>query len=365
MGSHDVPAEFLLRSIELGRSESLGGGDVRLELAERTTVLVGKNGAGKSALLERLSGAATIVAGIPSFQVAIDPERFACELSDGAHRVSYGYRWVADGGGTDVVARLQESWRDDDQEPRTNPEAGWMINSGNGLSASRAGLLDDFDRRAWARWTRMIDGNSLGSRLSRLREQVLVAARGMTHHGRTPVGVLIQQLFDWKQKQPDVLDELCAIGRRTQLFHDIHFHEFDDPEGKQKFVSADLDGVQIGLLSEGTLRALQIFIALLEPKTRLLLIDEPENAVHPGLLRRLLLEIDAYADTRQIILATQSPQVVSWANPASIRLVERKNGATTVRSLDAATLGRLDTYLHEGDTLGDFIYGGGIDDAAE
>jgi predicted ATPase len=362
VGSHDVPTDFWLRSIELAGSESLGG-DVRLELAERTTVLVGKNGAGKSVLLERLSGAATIVAGIPSFQVAIDPERFACELSDGVHQVSYGYRWVADGRGTDVVARLEESWRDDDQEPRTNPEAGWMINSGNGLGASRAGLLDDFDRRAWARWTRMIDGNSLGSRLS--RQQVLVAARGMKHHGRTPIGALIQQLFEWKQTQPDVLDELRAIGHRTQLFDDIHFHELDDPEGKQKFVSADLDGVQIGLLSEGTLRALQIFIALLEPKTRLLLIDEPENAVHPGLLRRLLHEIDAYSEERQIILATQSPQVVSWAHPASIRLVERKDGATTVRSLDAATLRRLDTYLHEGDTLGDFIYGGGIDDAAE
>jgi predicted ATPase len=40
---------------------------------------------------------------------------------------------------------------------------------------------------------------------------------------------------------------------------------------------------------------------------KLLLIEEPETAVHPGLLSKLLAEIDAYSGDRPIVLSPQSP----------------------------------------------------------
>ena len=43
-------------AVELKESASLGG-DVRVEIAPRTTVLVGKNGAGKSLLVEKMQAA--------------------------------------------------------------------------------------------------------------------------------------------------------------------------------------------------------------------------------------------------------------------------------------------------------------------
>ena len=45
---------------------------------------------------------------------------------------------------------------------------------------------------------------------------------------------------------------------------------------------------------------------LLFPELKLVLVEEPETAVHPGLLSRLLAEFDAYASDRQIVLSTQS-----------------------------------------------------------
>jgi predicted ATPase len=122
-----------------------------------------------------------------------------------------------------------------------------------------------------------------------------------------------------------------------------------------------VDGTDLGLLSDGTLRAAEILMWLLLPGVKLLLIEEPETAVHPGLLSRLLAEFDAYTGDRQIVLSTQAPQVVSWADPLAIRLVERRAAHTEVRRLRDDEVERLAGYLHDEGTLGDFVYSGALD----
>ena len=93
----------------------------------------------------------------------------------------------------------------------------------------------------------------------------------------------------------------------------------------------------------------------------LLLIEEPETGVHPGLLAGLLDTIDAYTVDRQVIISTHSPQVVSWAQPQELRVVTRQEGKTQVRPLSEQQVALFLKYLHD-QTLGDFVYSGALDD---
>src|SRR5271170_4961844 len=79
----------LLRAAEIGGWPGLGG-DVRLELGNRRTVIVGKNGAGKSLLLDGLYRAArTAVGGLG----ARAPLAFRCEVRlPGESPIAYEYR---------------------------------------------------------------------------------------------------------------------------------------------------------------------------------------------------------------------------------------------------------------------------------
>ncbi|MFS8069961.1 MAG: hypothetical protein ACMG6S_26655 [Byssovorax sp.] len=71
-------------AVELKESAALGA-DVRLDLSPRTTVLVGKNGAGKSLLLEKMFAAFGEAAGF-AHTAEPDPAHFACEVDVASRR---------------------------------------------------------------------------------------------------------------------------------------------------------------------------------------------------------------------------------------------------------------------------------------
>ncbi|MFV8750847.1 AAA family ATPase [Nannocystaceae bacterium ST9] len=365
----DRAEQVTLTAVELGSSAL--GGDVRLELAPRTTVLVGKNGAGKSAILERIGQGFRTVQGIASRP---EPERFACELRlQDARSLRYQFVWHPSKGSPndEVEARLEETcmlngqliWRLDDGELLRSDSNNDVGMRKQGLASQERGstLLDLSTSIRWIGAVISVRANE--------REEIMVARKGNRIQISThPLVALTHRFVRWHQTLPDEFEELVELGRRTRLFREISIKRYIDSDGSpttRDFVSVSIDDTNLGLLSDGTLRAVQIFMELLEPETKLLMIDEPESAAHPGLLARILAEIETYSAERQILLSTQSPQVVSWAQPDAIRLVERNAEVTSVRSFDESTLVRLERYLHDEDTLGDFIYGGGVDGFAE
>jgi predicted ATPase len=123
-----------------------------------------------------------------------------------------------------------------------------------------------------------------------------------------------------------------------------------------------VDGVNLGLLSDGTLRVMTVLVGLVDPKIDVAMIEEPELALHPGLIGRLLAEIETASKTRQFVISTHSPQIVSWARPEAIRLVERNDGVTSVRALNEQQVGIISRYLHDEGSLGDYVFGGGVDE---
>jgi predicted ATPase len=91
-----------------------------------------------------------------------------------------------------------------------------------------------------------------------------------------------------------------------------------------------------GEVSDGTIQALALFIALYDSRTPLLVIEEPENSVHPWILRQFL-DLCADADAKQIVVTSHSPVLLNYVKPSSVRLMSISNGRSRIsRLLDAA-----------------------------
>jgi predicted ATPase len=83
-------------------------------------------------------------------------------------------------------------------------------------------------------------------------------------------------------------------------------------------------------LSDGTLMSMALFVALLQPSYTCVMIEEPENSLHPWILRKFLQLCEEVSESKQVMLTTQSPLVVAIANPENLFLVERKEGITEI-----------------------------------
>ena len=160
----------------------------------------------------------------------------------------------------------------------------------------------------------------------------------------------------------DKQEELERVCQRLDLGNSITKKE-RPLENEMSYIEILFDGVNIGLLSEGTLRVLSIILDLinLKPITTLL-IEEPETQIHPGMLEKLLHEIESYTYGQNLILSTHSPQVVSWTQPDKINLVYRENNKTFVRKLATNEIKSVVQYLNEEGDLGDWIYSGILDE---
>jgi predicted ATPase len=115
-------------------------------------------------------------------------------------------------------------------------------------------------------------------------------------------------------------------------------------------------------LSDGTLRFMCLATALLQPSPPpTMLFDEPELGLHPYALTLLanLFQQGARRTSQQVIVSTQSAQLVNEFEPEDIIVVERTQGESVFQRLESANLsGWLEDY-----TLGELwqknVFGGG------
>jgi len=92
-----------------------------------------------------------------------------------------------------------------------------------------------------------------------------------------------------------------------------------------------------GEVSDGTIQALALFIALFDIRYPLLVVEEPENAVHPWILRQFL-DLCLHQSAKQIIVTTHSPVVLNYVEPRSVRLMSIENGRSKLeRIVDASS----------------------------
>lgn len=108
-------------------------------------------------------------------------------------------------------------------------------------------------------------------------------------------------------------------------------------------------------LSFGTKRIVQLVVSMLSDRSRIALIEQPEDGIHPALLHKLIPLLRAYTTDDQIIIASHSPAVLNRLEPSEIRIIEMANGRTYARSLSDLEMGAARNYLADEGPLADFI----------
>lgn len=73
-------------------------------------------------------------------------------------------------------------------------------------------------------------------------------------------------------------------------------------------------------VSDGTIQSLALFVAIVEAPGPLLLIEEPENSLHPWIVR-VILDLCREARDKQIVLTTHSPVLLNYVEPNNVFLV--------------------------------------------
>ncbi len=371
----------LLRAAEVGSWPGLGG-TVRLELGDRCTVLVGKNGAGKSLLIEGLYRASR-VAVWGNRESA--PLSFRCDVGCPSDPlIAYEYRARTSDVDEETEGDPRRDWYERCWKLASNEdiwrisESKLFIGSGGALPfAPGVGLLALEDPSIPPPGELEPIGNLLkGLRIvsagvprrdSARRELILSSSTNpkgvrLWRSGVDRVVQLARAITTMWDRDRESYDEFRQILLDLGVIGDVVVKIYKDPAvdgeaGKQQdFAAVLFDGVNLGFQSDGTLRVAEIIAKLLLPDVRCLLVEEPETAVHPGLLAKLLALFEAYSLDRQIVVSTHSTEVVNWCKPQDVRLVVREDGVTRANSLESGDMQSVLRHLQDDGTLADFVY---------
>ncbi len=156
---------------------------------------------------------------------------------------------------------------------------------------------------------------------------------------------LAAYLYYLKQSHPNSYQKIVKTIRLVAPFFG-DFHLRPNP------VNADmieLEWVQKGedlpfkahYLSDGTLRFICLAAVLLQPECRqpaTILIDEPELGLHPYAIVVLASLLKSAAINKQIIVSTQSVELVSEFEPEDLVVVDHKKGESHFSRLESEKL---------------------------
>jgi energy-coupling factor transporter ATP-binding protein EcfA2 len=392
------------------------GDRVSVSLSDGVAVLVGRNGSGKSAILEGLKEISSFAVGQFNRNRQSDGESFPkildIEILTPTERhLRYRYELLTlddqenelegdididdiDGSEIDIYDESLFSWNDHCEYVDGKKETLWATE--NGLTTLGYGdyqITGTFGTTSLGGRQHLVGhpGVKLPDEIKWIHAILasirILGKRPIRHMfgRRSPSLVSVSSKgrgFAWEMAdilavkiimmESEKVDELVEICKRVGLATSVNVQNFI-LSGKSKHplkgldvdrvASVSLDDVNIGLLSDGTLRVLSILIGIITSSpTTTTIIEEPEVQIHPGMLAKLLSEIESYTYGENLILSTHSPQVVAWTSPDKINLVHRSNGTTSVRTLGESEIQNVIAYLSEEGSLGEWLYGGIVDE---
>jgi len=163
---------------------------------------------------------------------------------------------------------------------------------------------------------------------------------------KTDAANLAAFLLKLKKRYPDNYNQIVkTIQLVAPFFHD--FVNRDDEENIQLewLEKGNLDTpFKANVLSDGTLRFMCLATLLLQPFQCVLgiadtiIIDEPELGLHPYALAVLADLIKRAAEQKQLIISTQSVELINHFSANDIIVVDRVNDASTFKRLDEEQL---------------------------
>jgi predicted ATPase len=152
-----------------------------------------------------------------------------------------------------------------------------------------------------------------------------------------PDGSNVSSIFESldSRQRIDLVDELSAIIPGIKRIEVRRFADkvtlafFQDTgKGSREFLAKQM--------SDGTLRAFSILLAMKQAsKLSLLVIEEPEIAIHLGALRTLVDILQQESETTQVLITTHSADILDAINMDSLRVVWSDFGASQISRVAA------------------------------
>lgn len=128
-----------------------------------------------------------------------------------------------------------------------------------------------------------------------------------------------------KREYPDVFRHLLEAVRRvapsieaieTDLTHTRTLGLFlREADIKHPWAASDI--------SDGTIQTIALLAATFDPRIPILVIEEPENSVHPWAIRNFVQAFRTAAEQKQIFLTTHSPILIDQIRPEELWVVQR------------------------------------------
>lgn len=164
-------------------------------------------------------------------------------------------------------------------------------------------------------------------------------------------GNLAAYLYMLRIKHPREYQRIVETIRLVAPFFSDFVHRPNNPEYVElewtQPNKADMS-FKAHLLSDGTLRFMCLATLLLQPIDLLpdtILIDEPELGLHPYAISILADMLKQVAEKKQLIVSTQSVELVNEFTPEDIIVVEQYDGASTFNRFTTEQLsGWLEAY---------------------
>jgi len=342
--------------------------DVTLELRP-LNVFVGPNNAGKSNILDCLeflydfvihgAGAVEGRGGFPLLVWGGDLKRpisieLEGQISTDSGPKNYNYFVELAGGPTHfTLAKEIFAIKTDREErkllefPSVHSEARIWGDDGTHIGSAGRGELKGSFLRSWPDLSRIPTLNSFFTEISHWAFYNLVPSRM-----RMP----LQVRKDLRLQSEG--ENLASVLNSLQVEHTSNFRRIEEmlraavPELKelltalteqgQTYVKVRESGLSLQIpawaMSDGTLRLLAYLAVIYSPSPPpLACFEEPENYIHPHLLKLIAELLEAASNRTQILVTTHSPYLLDFFEAEDLVIVEKKEGKTqTKRVADQA-----------------------------
>jgi len=138
-----------------------------------------------------------------------------------------------------------------------------------------------------------------------------------------------------QRQHPDVWEEILTSMRR--IVPNVDQIEVDYTSSKLLGLLFRENGMKRPWtsheVSDGTIQTLALLTAIFEPRSKFLLLEEPENSVHPWIIRNLVAACRAVEKRKQILLTTHSPVLIDSVKPSDVWLVWRDDDGSHLKRL--------------------------------
>ena len=303
------------------------------------TVLIGPNGAGKSNILDSLK----FLKGVYSDWSQADG------LIDHQLAERGGFRQVVWGGLTDENLRFEVEFSNGDSTPGTD-----------GIEIE---VAEDRERPYLSKEYHLIDSkpvSNLGDR-SQMASNIPIAAKQTLgrlkswyfynfspREMRKPTPVKQKHILNetgsnlstvihalYSEGHPDLEEAVGMLKVMVPTVEGLVSPIFGDG---QTYVALKEKGVRnpVGVwgLSDGTLLALAISVALVtRPCPELICLETPDAEIHPLMMEAVSDMLDSASYDTQVIVTTQSPNLLYWLPYDSFVIVEKEKGETRLNPL--------------------------------